>query len=120
MSPEKKYSWYKIAESMADVVWQENEMCEIEIKGKTICLSKKEDIIFACASKCPHAGGHLADGYIDAAGNLVCPLHRYKFSLQSGRNITGEGYYLKTHPVEKREDGIYIGLEENGIFGFFK
>jgi len=26
--------------------------------------------------------------------------------------VTGEGYYLKTYPVERRPDGIYIGFEE--------
>ncbi len=120
MSVEKKYSWYKIAESAADFIWQENNLCEIEIKGKTICISKKENEVFACAPKCPHAGGHLSHGFTDAAGNIVCPLHRYKFSLQNGRNISGEGYYLKTYPVQKRDDGIYIGIEETGFFGFFK
>jgi nitrite reductase/ring-hydroxylating ferredoxin subunit len=46
-------------------------------------------------------------------GNIVCPLHRYKFSLVNGRNVSGEGYYLKTYPVEQREDGLYIGFEKS-------
>lgn len=42
------------------------------------------------------------------------PLASLKFSLQNGRNVTGEGYYLKTYTVQVKEDGIFIGIEENG------
>jgi 3-phenylpropionate/trans-cinnamate dioxygenase ferredoxin subunit len=53
----------------------------------------------------------MADGYIDAKGNAVCPLHHYKFSLQSGRNVSGEGYLMKTFPIEIRNDGVWIGMK---------
>ena len=59
----------------------------------------------------------MAMGYIDAIGNVVCPLHRYKYDLKNGRNISGEGYYLKNWPVELRENGVFVGLENSG--GFF-
>jgi 3-phenylpropionate/trans-cinnamate dioxygenase ferredoxin subunit len=49
-------------------------------------------------------------GYIDMQGNAVCPLHRFKFALKNGYNTTGEGYNMKTYPIEIREEGIYIGL----------
>ena len=37
--------------------------------------------------------------------------------MKNGRDINGEGYTLKTYPVELKPDGIYFGLEESG--GFF-
>jgi 3-phenylpropionate/trans-cinnamate dioxygenase ferredoxin subunit len=120
MPEAKKYTWHKIAESADDFFWQENNLCEIQLKGKTICVVKHGDVVYACTHKCPHAGGHLSNGFIDALGNIVCPLHRYKFNLQNGRNVSGEGYYLKTYPVEMRADGVYIGLEEGGLLGWLK
>ncbi len=120
MPAEKKYNWIKIGEAISDFFWQENGLCEITVKGKTICIAKHGEQVLACAHKCPHAGGHLADGFVDALGNIVCPLHRYKFNLENGRNTSGEGYYLKTYPIETRTDGIYIGLEESSFFSFFK
>ena len=42
-----------------------------------------------------------------------------KFNLKNGRDANGEGYSLKTYPVERRSDGIFVGLEEAGG-GFFK
>jgi 3-phenylpropionate/trans-cinnamate dioxygenase ferredoxin subunit len=28
--------------------------------------------------------------------------------MKNGRNTTGEGYFLKTYPVEQRQEGIFI------------
>jgi len=52
----------------------------------------------------------MADGFIDATGQVVCPLHRYRFNIKNGRNTSGEGYYLKTYPLERREDGLYVAF----------
>ena len=101
--------WYKVAESVSEIQWQDNNLAVIEVDGKKITLAKHIEL-YAVAYKCPHAGAIMADGYIDGMGNIVCPLHRYKFSLQKGRNVSGEGYYLKTFPIEIREDGIYVSL----------
>jgi 3-phenylpropionate/trans-cinnamate dioxygenase ferredoxin subunit len=30
--------------------------------------------------------------------------------------VSGEGYYLKTYPVEEREDGVFVGFEESRWF----
>ena len=111
MAATKQYQWYKVAESEADLNWQHNQLCEVQVKGKTLCVARTANGLYACAQKCPHAGGYMAAGFTDAAGNIVCPLHRYKFNLQNGRNVSGEGYYLKTYPVELRADGVYIGIE---------
>jgi nitrite reductase/ring-hydroxylating ferredoxin subunit len=85
---------------------------------KLVCMALVKDQVKACAAKCPHAGARMTEGYIDALGNIVYPLHRYKFSLSGGRNVSGEGYFLKTYAVEERADGIYVGIEEkNGFLG---
>jgi len=93
-------------------------MAEVVADNKTICIAKYEDQLFAFAQKCPHASGLLSQGFIDPLGNVVCPLHRYKYALKNGRNVSGEGYYLKHWPVEMRNDGIYVGLEEKSFFNF--
>lgn len=117
MNSSKQYNWYKIAENDVELAnGNTNTLLEIEVKGKRICIAKLNEQLYACAAKCPHAGGTMSHGFVDAFGNIVCPLHRYKFSLQNGRNISGEGYYLKTWPIEKREDGIYIGLDKSSFF----
>ncbi len=118
---EKKYTWHKVADHQNEFNFSENNIAVTELNGKQICIGKIENEIFAFAYKCPHAGGILAEGHIDALGNIVCPLHRYKYNMQNGRNVSGEGYYLKHWPVEIRNDGVYVGVEDSGgLFGLFR
>lgn len=108
----KKIIWHKIAESIAEIDWQQNNMCVIQVADKKITLAKYKEEVVGFAYKCPHASGILADGYIDATGSVVCPLHRYRFNIKNGRNTGGEGYTLKLYKIEQRGDGIYAGWEE--------
>jgi 3-phenylpropionate/trans-cinnamate dioxygenase ferredoxin subunit len=109
---EKKYQWHLLAGSINNIDWQENQMALVEVAGKKLTLVRFKDQVTACAHKCPHSGGLMADGFIDAIGNVVCPLHRYRFNTQNGRNTSGEGYFLTTYPIETREDGLFIGIPE--------
>ena len=120
MPHNKTYKWFKIADSIAEIETGANGLAEITINGKTICIALHNDTLMACTQKCPHAGGILSHGYLDAVGDIVCPVHRYKFSLQSGRNTSGEGYFLKVFPVQIRSDGVFVGFEENKIFNWLK
>lgn len=118
---EKKYTWHKIAGHIQELDFAGNRIAVVQVKGKKMCIGLHGEKAFAFAYKCPHAGGILADGYIDALGQVVCPLHRYKYNMENGRNTSGEGYYLRHWPVEIREDGVYIGMEESsGLFGWLK
>ena len=108
--------WYKIAGHINELDFASNGIAVVEVKGKKICIGRFRDQVFAFAFKCPHAGGILADGYIDALGNVVCPLHRYKYDMRNGRNASGEGYYLKHWPVKAGEEGVYVEMEEGGGF----
>lgn len=43
-----------------------------------------------CAAACPHRGGRLVHGRLDAArGRLVCPLHHSSFDLATGAVLSG-------------------------------
>ena len=106
-----KDHWHKIAGNISEINFNANGLAEMNINGKTICLAKHNNQLFACTQKCPHAGGLLADGHLDALGNLVCRLHKYKFSLKNGRNVSGEGYHLKTFNVVQNEAGVFVYLD---------
>lgn len=112
----EKGGWYFLALSEDEIEFSEGGIAEVTLAGKKICISKSNETLFAFSATCPHAGGSLAGGYTDQSGNIVCPLHRYKFNMATGRNTTGEGYYLKTFPVHKTPDGIYIQIKKTGLF----
>ncbi len=117
---EKTYTWHKIAESIEELHLSPAGLAEVEVGGKKICIGLHNHSLHACAAKCPHAGGNMSQGYIDAVGNIVCPVHRYKFNLQQGRNSTGEGYFLKVYPMQQRPDGLFVGIEENNLTNWLK
>lgn len=100
--------WHKIAGHINELEFGPNGIAVAEVKGRKICIAKWKEEYFAIAYKCPHAGGILADGYIDHTGNIICPLHRYKYSLLNGRNTSGEGFYLKHWKVELKDDGVFV------------
>ena len=112
-------SWIKIAESIKEIQFRENNIAEVDADGKIICIARHNDTLYAFPRNCPHAGGYFCEGYLDVLGNIVCPIHRYKFSLKNGRNVTGEGYYLKTWPIRTDEAGVFVNLEGKKLFGLF-
>lgn len=112
--------WHKISDDVRELNLPRSGLQNLDVAGKKVCLVLFKDDLYACASTCPHAGGILAEGYVDALGNIVCPVHKYKFSLMQGRNTSGEGYYLKTYPIERRDDGIYVGIADSGILNRVK
>lgn len=116
--PDKKYTWYKIADHINELEFGDNNISVGWLNKKKICIGRFKEQVFAFAYKCPHAGGIIAEGFIDALGNVVCPLHRYKFDIRNGRNVSGEGYFLKYWPVEIRNEAVYVGIEESS--GFFR
>ena len=114
------YQWHKVANSIEEINFSLNGMAEFVVNEKRLCLIKSGNNLNACFQKCPHAGGIMSKGYIDASGNIVCPLHGYKFSLQNGRNVTGEGYLLKTFPVQIRTGAVFIGIGKNKLLNLVK
>src|SRR5688500_10067937 len=83
---EPKYTWHKIAESEKELHFNGNNLLITTANKKKITIGKHNGKLHACSYACPHAGGILSDGHIDALGNIVCPLHHYRFNVENGRN----------------------------------
>ena len=71
----KKINWFKVADTIDEINWQTNNMTIVEVNDKKLTIAKFNQRLYVFAYKCPHASGILADGFIDALGNVVCPLH---------------------------------------------
>ena len=112
----KKYKWHKIADGADEIQWSRGNVAEVQVDGKTLCIGRFQDQLYGFSGSCPHAGAPMSDGYIDGACRVVCPVHSIKFDMKNGRDANGDGYKLKTYPVEVREDGVYLGIEEGGLF----
>lgn len=105
-------TFYKLP---ANLEFPDSGVLELSIVGKSFCLGRKGAETFAFAQNCPHSGAPFCTGWIDVRGHLICPLHKYRFDMRNGYNVSGEGYRLKRFPLEQREDGLYIGLEDDSV-----
>jgi nitrite reductase (NADH) small subunit len=79
--------------------------------GEAIAVFRLRDgSLRATQALCPHRGGPLADGQIDAKV-VVCPMHLTAFDLTTGCSPAG-GLAVRTYPVSVGDDRqIVIQLE---------
>lgn len=108
---EKKESWIKIAGNIEELHFEKNDIAQVSVSGKAICVIQTSNGLKACVSKCPHAGGDLSSGFLDKRGNIICPVHNYRFNLSSGRDTNSEGYFLKIFSLKQSQEGIFVKLE---------
>jgi nitrite reductase (NADH) small subunit len=64
-------------------------------EGRAVHAGKREVAVFnlgdrflAVENRCPHKAGPLADGIVSGT-TVVCPLHAWKLSLETGRGVAG-------------------------------
>ncbi len=111
---EKKIEWFRVADL--------NELADKRVKTvvagvQTLALTNVNDKYTAMDNHCPHQGGPLGEGSIETDDKgecwLRCPWHGWDFDPQTGRPPGGHEDSGQTlYPVDVREDGIYVGLEE--------
>ena len=100
----------KIAGTIDELSFAENNIATIMAGQKKICIAKSGAELRAFSARCPHAGGDLSEGALDQKGNVICPVHGYRFSLKNGRDTANEGYFLKTFRIKENEDGVFIEM----------
>ncbi len=81
----------------------------VAIDAHRICLVQRQQDFFAFKAYCPHAGASLSEAFCNGKGEVVCPLHGYRFDLVSGREASGLAYELAMYPIKIQEDGLFIG-----------
>ena len=75
---------------------------------KEICLVRQHEELFAFQNECAHMGEALHRGNMNHLGEIVCPLHTYRFSIRSGEESDRRCQSIKTYPVIELPDGIYV------------
>lgn len=69
--------------SVADV--PEGRIVPVEAGGRKLLLANAGGTIHAAGRKCPHLGFNLCRGGKLEGDAIVCPLHKAKFDLATGR-----------------------------------
>ena len=50
--------------------------------GEEYFLLAHGEALYLVANRCPHRGGPLKAGFINAEGAIVCPMHRNAFPIE--------------------------------------
>jgi nitrite reductase (NADH) small subunit len=96
--------WIRITEA-ANIPLREGR--SVRIGNDELAIFNLGDRYVATDNACPHRGGPLCDGIVSGS-TVVCPLHGWKVSLDSG-NVLKPDVCVKvdTYPL-KIEDGVIL------------
>ena len=87
-------------------------------EGRVVVLGDREIAIFnlgervlAVTNHCPHRNGPLADGIL-SGGTIVCPLHAWKFDLETGKgaNALSAEHCLETFQSRLSDGIVFLEL----------
>jgi nitrite reductase (NADH) small subunit len=81
MSPEADAGWVVVA-----------RLEELDARGRAVvkvgttevALVTADGRLFAIQGRCPHRGGPLVRGYVEAGPAIRCPMHGWRFDLETG------------------------------------
>ncbi len=104
----KKLVWTKVLNTPDQLM--EERVMTVTAGHKSFCLTHHEGQFGCLDNKCPHQGGPLGEGSIEN-GLLRCPWHGWDYDPITGK-APGFDDGVEAFPVEIREDGVYIQLEE--------
>ncbi len=79
----------------------------IRVKDQEIAVFKHQGKLCAIQNNCPHEGGQLSAGWIEG-GEVVCPLHGYKFDLRTGACLTDPKLKVKVFKLTAQDSGYSV------------
>jgi 3-phenylpropionate/trans-cinnamate dioxygenase ferredoxin subunit len=98
---------------MADLLMsqlQQGKPVKVEKNGKTICVARVGDEVFAVDDTCSHSDASLAEG--DVTGfKIECWLHGAEFDLRTGEALTPPAVApLHTYGVHVDGDSVTVEI----------
>src|SRR4051812_28375056 len=79
----------------------------IFVAGMPLAVFNDKGQFTVLMGRCPHANGPLGRGWVEE-GEAVCPLHRWRFKLSSGRCTTVSGNSLHVFKCEVWDGRVWV------------
>lgn len=93
----------------------EQKIYRFSVGKKDLCLTRYGEKVYAFENRCPHQHVALANGVCTDDKMVICPWHRFAFSLEDGK---GCGLYMEIFPVKEEENELFIGFKQT-VFKLF-
>ena len=77
------------------------------VRGLRLCVGRAGERYFAIDDTCPHAGGSLCEGMLDA-DLVICPLHAYGFSIETGRCLDDDTCSVSSYDVRVENGAVQV------------
>ncbi len=105
---ERELTWYHVAalDALAD-----GRVTTVMAGTHAVALARVGGEYGALCNRCPHQGGPLGEGTLEN-GVLRCSWHGWDFDPLTGHALGAHADRVATYPVDVREDGVYVGIEE--------
>ena len=98
-------TWVRVARC-TDIPLREGRA--VKVGNREIAIFNLGDRFLAIDNRCPHKGGPLADGIVSGTA-VVCPLHAWKLSLETGSGVNGPSASSCVETFRTRvEDGTVL------------
>jgi len=82
----------------------------VRVDAKEVCIVRKGHQYFAFQNACPHMGEKLHQGNTNHLNEIICPLHTYRFSMQTGEESSHRCASIKIYEVAIKRDGVFLVL----------
>ncbi|HSI78244.1 MAG TPA: Rieske 2Fe-2S domain-containing protein [Lunatimonas sp.] len=96
------------SEAGARELFPEKKIRQVQLGETKICVVRIGDDFFAFEALCPHRLASLSEGAVTGFGEVVCPLHQYRFDVKTGAIKSGDCRDLRCYPAEITSSGLVI------------
>ncbi|OEK07068.1 Rieske (2Fe-2S) protein [Roseivirga misakiensis] len=107
-----KQGRFKIFKSKADLekVFESNAIRSVKIGDRKLCIANNNGRFHAFEALCPHQRHPLVTAEFNDFGELICPLHSYRFSLTTGQEVSQRCEALDIYPLDVTDEGVFVKL----------
>ncbi|MFM7628759.1 MAG: Rieske (2Fe-2S) protein [Algoriphagus sp.] len=88
----------------------ERKIKKLTAGEKRLAVLRIGELLHVFDVQCPHRGADLTQANINGAGEIICPLHQYRFDLKTGDVRSGYCASLPIYPNELTATGLHIYL----------
>jgi nitrite reductase (NADH) small subunit len=89
----------------------DGEILSVTVGSVSIAVARCGEQVYAIHDNCPHKGGPLSEGVVSLRRvEIICPWHRFRFALATGKSVTNPEIAVRTFPVQVVDGDIVIEL----------
>lgn len=101
---------FKNIEKISEIVPDQTSRL-LKIGDRKLCLINIKGNLRVVDDKCPHQGASLNKGRVNYLGDIICPLHEYRFDSKTGQETTNRCADVKVYHTKLENGAFYVLLD---------